>query len=150
MKPHVTWILVADGGQAKIFEHRGPGKGLVAVEGLQFEEEHLQARDIMADRPGRSFSSFGPGSRSAMEYSSDPVAVRERRFVETIAHLLDKKLQVHAFERLIIAAAPTALGDIRPALTPAVREVVMAELPKDLTNLPSPQLERHFAALLPL
>jgi len=55
-----------------------------------------------------------------------------------------------AIERLIIAAAPTALGDLRPALTPAVREVVIAELPKDLTNLPTPQLEKHFAELLPL
>ena len=43
MKPVVTWVLVADGNQAKVFEHGGPGKGLTAVEGLQFEQEALKA-----------------------------------------------------------------------------------------------------------
>jgi protein required for attachment to host cells len=52
------------------------------------------------------------------------------------------------FDRLIIAAAPTALGDIRPSLSDAVKQTIIAELPKDLTNVPKPQLERHFETLL--
>ena len=66
MKPIVTWVLLADGAQAKVFEHGGPGKGLTPVRDLLFEEEPLQAREIMADKPGRSFSSVGRG-RSAIE-----------------------------------------------------------------------------------
>ena len=30
MKPKVTWVLIADGAHAKLFENGGPGKGLVA------------------------------------------------------------------------------------------------------------------------
>lgn len=52
------------------------------------------------------------------------------------------------FDRLIIAAAPTALGDIRPALSDGVKQTIIAELPKDLTNVPNPQLARHFEQLL--
>lgn len=147
MKPKTTWILIADGAQAKVFEHTGPGKGLRAIDDLQFEQEPLQAQEIMADRPGRSFASAG-SARSAMEYSSDPVAVRERRFVENVAGELDKHLQNGEFERLIVAAAPTALGDIRPAFSKAVKDTIVAELPKDLTNIPTPKLEAHFSGLL--
>lgn len=147
MKAKVTWILVADGASAKVFEHNGPGKGLRVVTDLVFEQTPLKAGEIMADRPGRSFSSVGSG-RSAIEPSSDPVAVRERRFVENVAEALDRQHQQHAFERLIVAAAPTALGDLRPAFTKGVRDSIIAELPKDLTNLPTPQLESHFADLL--
>src|SRR6185312_1913529 len=93
MKAKTTWILIADGAQAKVFEHSGPGTGLRAVEDMQFEQTPLQAQEIMADRPGRAASGGGVGSRSAMEYSSDPVAVRERRFVENVAEELDKHLQ---------------------------------------------------------
>lgn len=150
MKPKITWILIADGAQAKVFEHAGPGKGLKAISGLQFEQEPLQAREIMSDRPGRSISSMGSGGRSAIEYSSDPVAVRERRFVENVAAELEKKHQQHLFERLIIAAAPTALGDLRPALSKGLRDTIVAELPKDLTNVPAAQLQGHFADLLPI
>lgn len=147
MKPTVTWVLLADGAQAKVFAHSGPGTGLTPVQDLLFEEEPLQAREIMSDKPGRSFSSNGSG-RSSMEYSSDPVQVREARFVKSVAEALDRKYQQSAFSRLIIAAAPTALGDLRGVLSNGLKDAVIAEMPKDLTNLPTPQLEKHFGDLL--
>jgi protein required for attachment to host cells len=150
MKAKVTWILIADGATAKVFEHSGPGKGLKAIDDLMFEQTPLKASEIMADKPGRSFSSGSLSGRSAMEYSSDPVAVRERKFVENVAEELERKHQQHAFDRLIVAAAPTALGDLRPALSKGVKDTILAELPKDLTNIPTPQLESHFAGLLPV
>jgi len=147
MKAKVTWILVADGATAKVFEHNGPGKGLQAVEGLMFEQTPLKAGEIMADRPGRSYSSVGSG-RSAIESSSDPVAERERRFVENVAEELERKHQQNAFDRLIVAAAPTALGDLRPVFSKSLRDTIVAELPKDLTNLPTAQLGQHLDGLL--
>lgn len=149
MKPTVTWVLVADGAQAKVFEHLGPGKGLHPVEGMQFAEERKKAADIVTDRPGRSFSSVGNG-RSAMEPSTDPVQDRERQFVEMVSAELAKRHESGAFRRLVIAAAPTALGDIRPALTPQVRETIIAELSKDLTGLPTSALTTHLADILPV
>lgn len=148
MKPTRTWIVIADGDQAKIFVHDGPGKGLRAVKDLSLEQERLQAREIMADKPGRAAAGTAPGARAAMEYHSDPVDVRERRFVERLADVLDKKHAEGAFERLVIAAAPAALGDLRPALTDEVRNTILAELPKDLTNIPVPRLAEHFEDLL--
>lgn len=151
MKAKTTWILIADGAQAKVFEHKGPGKGLRIIEDLQFEQEPLQAREIMADRPGSSIGSQGVrSSGGGVEYSSDPVAVRERRFVESVAEELEKRLQKGAFERLIVAAAPTALGDLRPAFSKNLRDTIVAELPKDLTNIPTPKLEAHFEGILPV
>lgn len=146
MKKTVTWILVADGAQAQVFEHEGPGKGLIAIKDLHFEEAHLRAQDINSDRPGRQ-AGRGPGAHSGME-QMNPVQVREQRFVQRLADKLETLRQQGRFDRLIIAAAPTALGDIRPALSDGVRTAVMAELPKDLTNIPQPQLDRHFDQLL--
>jgi protein required for attachment to host cells len=150
MKPIITWIVIADGDTAKVFANDGPGKGMKPVEGLAFEQAHLRAREIMADKQGRSFSSFGPGSRSAIDYKTDPVEVRERRFVEHLADVLDERLTAGAFQRLIIAAAPSALGDIRPALSDAVKRTILAELPKDLVKTPSAKLAEHFDGLLAL
>ena len=148
MKAIVTWVLVADGAQAQVFEHGGPGKGLIPVKGLHFSEAPLKAQDINSDRPGRHYSG-GVGARSGME-EADPVAVREERFVKGIAEHLETMRQQGRFDRLIIAAAPSALGDIRPALSDGVKETIIAELPKDLTNVPNPQLARHFETLLPI
>jgi protein required for attachment to host cells len=148
MKATRTWIVVADGDQAKIFEHDGPGRGLHAVKALNLEQDHLRAQDIMADKPGRAFSSAGPGSRSSVDYRSDPVEVRERRFVERLAQVLEEKRQEGAFDRLVIAAAPAALGDLRPALSEDLKAMILAELPKDLTNVPTPKLAEHLDGVI--
>ena len=147
MKPKVTWVLIADGAHAKLFENGGPGKGLVALRDMMFEEEPLKAQDIMADRQGRTFSSVGSG-RSGYEYPTDPVEVRETRFMKTMADRLDAKLREGTFDRLVIAAAPEALGEIRPQLSKQVQEKIVAELPKDLTRMPTDKLESHFDGVL--
>ena len=148
MKPTKTWIVIADGDQAKIFEHDGPGKGLRSIKDLNFAQPHLKAREIMADRPGRASNPSGPGSRAAVDYRTDPTQERERKFVERLADVLDEKHSEGAFQRLVIAAAPAALGDLRPALSDAVRGTILAELPKDLTNVPMPRLAEHLDGLI--
>jgi protein required for attachment to host cells len=149
MKPTVTWILLADGAQAKVFAHSGPGSGLKAVEELMLDEAPLKAREIMADKPGRTFPSGGQSAgRSGYEYSSDPVKVREANFVKQVADELERKYQESAFSRLIIAADPTSLGTIRGALSKNLRSAVVAEMPKNLTNEPTPRLEKHFDGIL--
>ncbi|RUT35103.1 host attachment protein [Arsenicitalea aurantiaca] len=143
MKKTVTWFLIADGAQARVLENTGPGKGLRQVGGLDFGIEPLQGRDIVTDRPGRR-ADTGPGQRSAMEPRTDPVEQRETAFVKSMADMIEQKRAEGAFDRLVIAAAPTALGVIRPHLSDGVRKTLLAEVPKDLTNIPTDKLGTHF------
>ncbi len=141
MKKTVTWILIADGTQARVLEHNGPGKGLTMVKGLDWSIEPLQSQDINADRPGRA-------QRGAMEPSTDPVEHREAEFVRSVASVLDRKALDGAFDRLVIAAAPIALGNLRKVMSDHVKKAIVAELDKDLTNLPTPQLDKHFDGII--
>jgi protein required for attachment to host cells len=147
MKPIVTWVLIADGAQARVLENTGPGKGLTRVDGLEFSQEPLLAQEITSDRQGRSFSSAGYG-RSGYEPKTDPVEHREAAFLKTVAAMLDKKHCDRAYDRLVIAAAPIALGDLRKALTEGVKKSVLAEIPKDLINTPTTQLNRHLDGII--
>ena len=147
MKKTVTWVLIADGAQARVLENTGPGKGLTQVEGLDFAIEQKQAQEIMTERPGRTFSSVG-SARSGIEPKTDPVAYRETQFVKSLASMLDRQQQNGAYDRLVIAAAPIALGDLRKAMSAGVKKTVVAELDKDLTNLPTHQLNKHLDGIL--
>lgn len=147
MKKTVTWVLIADGAQARVLENTGPGKGLKQVEGLDWAIEPLLAQDIVSDKPGRSHSSVGHG-RSGMEPKTDPVDHRETEFVKSLAGMLDRQQQQGAFDRLVVVAAPVALGDIRKAMSPAVKKTIVAELNKDLTNLPTAQLDQHLDGII--
>ncbi|QQR34499.1 host attachment protein [Devosia oryziradicis] len=146
MKKTVTWVLIADGAQARVLENTGPGKGLKQVDGLDWAIDPLQAQDIVTDRPGSK--SGGGAFGGGMEPRTDPVEHRETQFVKSVAATLDRKQQQGAFDRLVIAAAPIALGDLRKAISPAVKKAVVAELNKDLTNVPTAQLNQHLDGIL--
>jgi protein required for attachment to host cells len=130
-----------------VLENGGPGKGLSAVKGLSFEQDALKNQDIVTDRQGRSFSSVGSG-RSAYEPDKSPEDLREQQFVERVAEELDAHLRSGDFDRLVIAADPTSLGNIRGKLSKPVADAVVAELPKDLTNIPTAKLGSHFEEVL--
>ena len=57
-----------------------------------------------------------------MEPKTDPVDHRETEFVKSLAQMLDREQQKGAFDRLVIAASPIALGDIRKAISPSGEE----------------------------
>lgn len=147
MKKTVTWILIADGTQARVLEHNGPGKGLSGVNGLDWSIEPLQSQDIDTDKPGRGHSSGG-SARSSMEAKTDPAQHREAEFVRSVAAVLDKKAQEGAFDRLVVAAAPIALGNLRKVMSPHVKKTIVAELDKDLTNLPTPSIDKHLDGII--
>ena len=149
MKPIVTWIVAADSGRVRIFENLGPGKGLAQVKGLEMEDAHHYARDTESDQLGRSFASVGQG-RSAIAPHTDPAVHEEQAFAKQIAALIEAKWAEGAFDRLIIAAEPTALGNIRAALSPAADKAVTTELQTDLTKIPLADLPRHFEGVLAL
>jgi len=147
MKPKTTWILIADGTQARVVNYVGPDIPLQTVEDMVFSQEALRAQDIVTDRPGRAFQSVG-SARSGYEPQTDPVDKTETDFMKDVAGRLNAEHQRGTFDRLVIAAAPQALGDLRQALSDQARSAVLAELPKNLTNIPTDQLPRHFREVL--
>ena len=147
MKPTRTWILIADGARARVLENDGPGKGLHEVAGGVFHGDHAATHDIMSDREGRSHSSVGPG-RSAIEAHSDPHRELKKKFAHQLADALADGLQRKAYDRLVIVAAPSALGDLRAALSDQVRAKVTGEVAKDLTKTPDGEVAEHLRDVL--
>jgi protein required for attachment to host cells len=147
MRPKTTWILIADGARARLFANHGPGKGVEAVEGAEFDADHRPDREIGSDKPGRTFESVGT-MRHAIEPHHDPHRELKRAFSERLAQMLDRKLAEKAYDRVILVAPPATLGDLREALSGPVKAAVYAELGKDLTKTPTHELSEHLAAVL--
>ena len=143
----VTWVVVADGARARIYRNEGPGKGLVAEPNMSMTGDRRHAVEIMADRPGRSFDSHGQG-RHAMEPVTDPREVVERQFAADLVAELETAAGAGSFDRLVLAAAPRALGDLRALMSKGLAEKIAAELPKDLTRVPSTDLPKHLEGVM--
>lgn len=143
-----TWILAADGNLARLLK----GVNLIK-EGQQSPEQEVfrcevkKAQDIMADKPGRSYSSVGPG-RSSMEYSSDPVREEQQKFAADVAERVDAYAAEGSFDRLVLCAAPQTLGDLRARLSERTRALTAAEIDKNFTNLPTDKLIASVRAIM--
>ncbi len=134
MKRKITWVLIANGGEARIVETEGRGGEVRDVDGMQFENATPPARDIMADKPGRAFDSAGQG-RHAMEYTSDPAEQSELDFARQLSEVLETAFRNKRFDELSIVAAPAMLAKLRQALAPQVGATLRAEIDKDYTKV---------------
>lgn len=147
MKPTITWVVLADGAHARFLEHRGPGSGFIENTSLELSREARRSGEIMSDRPGRSFSSSGHG-RSAMEPPTDAAEKEEVDFMRIVAEAIAKAHAAKRFERLIVAAPPRALGELRKALPKHVSDAITAELHKDLVHQPLNDIPGHFESVM--
>ena len=142
-----TYVLIADGARARLFVVEEGTAALKPALGQEFIGTNLPSREIGSDRPGRSFDSAGSG-RHAMEPPTDPHRHAERVFAQEVAAVLEDARRRSEFRHLVVVAPPKALGDLRAEFSAALRDLVMAELPKDLTKVPSHDLPSHLAEVL--
>jgi protein required for attachment to host cells len=142
MKQTRTWILIADGGCARVLTRSGPEHHLSVVPGLSFEADLPANREIGTDRPGRSHESHGT-ARHAIEPHVDQHAQLKRKFVAGVLNTLAARHTEGAFDQLIIVAPPPILGMIRPELQGRLRNVTVREVDKDLTKTPIHEIAAH-------
>ena len=148
MKPIRTYILIADGARAHLLLSEGRGKPLSEVPGSEQRQDIRPDHEISAERPGRVHESANI-ARHAIE--RDDLHRREKdRFAQALAADLDRRLTNNEYDRLVIAAAPETLGVIRSSVSEKVRAVILAEVPKDLTKLPNPQVKVALGGGLPI
>jgi protein required for attachment to host cells len=71
-------------------------------------------------------------------------------FAQRIAQALHARQVASSFDRLVVVAPATTMGDLRTALSGKVKAVVIAELVADLTNTPVSELPAHLPAHIAL
>jgi protein required for attachment to host cells len=151
-----TWILIADGARARLLEQDRKSRHFKPISEQEFFGSRAQSKEIASDDRGRSFDSAARGQpggvahgRHAMEPPTDPQRYAEYAFARDLADHLEKAANQHRFDRLVLVAAPKALGDLRGLLPKTVQSRIVAEINKDLTNIPTPDLARHVDEHLP-
>jgi protein required for attachment to host cells len=151
MKSARTWILIADAGRAHVYEALGQGRGMKSVDGLMLSNSVPRSRDAQggAHKPGRGQAAGGVG-RHALEPTSDPHRQFKRQFADQVAALLAERLARKEFEKLVVVAPPVMLGDLRAAMPEHVRQVIKAEINKDLTKVPDAELPKHLVDHAPV
>ncbi len=140
---HDALVMVADGRKILVLRNKGDSAF------PQLETEHVREQDNPADRDqasdsaGRSSSPVG-GRQSSMEQVNFH-DLEEARFAAEAADLLKRRALSNDYEKLIIVAPPTALGEMRKHYHKTVQDRLVGEIAKDLSNHPVSDIERIIA-----
>lgn len=139
MKPSRLWIITLDGSRARFFLKEGAKLTLEE----QRAEHHPRTADQGRDKPSRSFDST-PAGRHASQPRKDLHQADEDDFVRTVADSIMAKAA--AYDRILLIAAPRALGVIRPKLQDLATP--MKQIAKDLSDLNERELDAALEKLI--
>ena len=142
--PHDSFVLVADGRKSLFFRNEGDGDfPNLSVERKEVREnpDHI---DQATDTAGQAASPV-PGASATMG-ETDFHVLEEQRFAADMAEMLRIRALNNEFEALVVVAPPKTLGELRKHYHKEVEKRLVAEVPKDLTNLPVPEIERVLQA----
>ncbi len=145
MTRKTTWILVADGGRARILKQSAPGGALHGAPDDAFEHEVVPAHEMGSERPGRVNERAGAGHH-AIEPRVDWRREGKQQFAQKLAQLLETAAERNEFDRLILVAPPRVIGDLRASLGRHAKAKIAAEFEKDLTALNPQEIAERLAA----
>lgn len=138
--PHDAWVVVADGQRALLLHNDGDAVYPNLRTDRVLEHENPRTHEQGTDRPGR-YSDTPDSHRSAFE-ETDWHQLAEEKFLIRVAHLLKEGVHRGEYRKIVLVAPPAALGVLRKALDRQVAGHVIAEVGKDLTKLPVPDIEQ--------
>ncbi len=137
-----TWILVAHRSGARLFENRGPGKGLELLYNLEHPAGKLKNQEIDSDKHGRSFDRRGVG-RHAYTTEQEPTTHVAAQFAKQLAAVLEEGRVQQRYARLVLVAEPRFLGILRAELSAPTAALVSATLDKDLGSIEARDLPKY-------
>lgn len=140
--PNDALILIADGQKALFLRNRGdrdfPDLSVEQV----FKTKDPPTREQGSDRPGRTFKRAHTNLRSSVE-TTDWHTLQKDRFARDVADALEKIVHSNRAQSIVLVAPAHTLAELRKALHADVKNRLIAEVAKDLTNIPVWQIQKH-------
>lgn len=134
-----TWVVVADSEKALFLRNKTDGEDPFLEVVRKTEQDNPKDIDQSANRPGRK-SDTAHGQRSALD-DTDWHQLAKDRFATDLADRLYKRVHKGEMQRIVLVASPQVLGALREHLHPEVRDRVVGEIDKTLTNHPVTKIE---------
>lgn len=130
---HGDVVLVADGRKYLFLRNEGDADYPDLQVEAQREQANPATRDQGSDQPG-SAPGAGVGARRGGFEQTDFHQIEEDRFAAQAADMLKRRALKGDFDRLIIVAPPTTLGELRKNYHKEVEARLVGEHAKDLTG----------------
>lgn len=128
------WIVVADESQAIIYTRKERRSPLTELVTLENPEARKKKGELLSDRGGRSFDSFGAGRHTMAIEKTDPKKHAALAFAKQIAERIGKVMHDGSCRGYALVAAPRFLGLLRDALSRQCKVEPFKTIDKDVVG----------------
>ncbi|MDB5796982.1 MAG: host attachment protein [Paucimonas sp.] len=150
MQAH-TWILVADGARARLFETDPQDtEHLHEIQDFANSAAEARANELETDNLGRFYGKGERNQAHTAEPHEDPVQHATRKFTHDLGSFLDHACEQHRYEKLFVVAPPKMLGALRQSMKDETRQSVDREIAKDISWLNERDIEAYVKGALSL
>src|SRR3990167_2323534 len=130
----MIWVINLNSNSCRIYQYQKSPAQVTLVKEINHPELKLKTGDTLTtDRPGHYHTS--ESARGAYSPHRDAKEIEIDNFAREVAKELDQKRHAHAYEQLIIIAAPHMHGLLFRHLHKQVKELVINNVEKDLLHL---------------
>lgn len=133
------WVIVADGQHARFYVRREKGEPLESMPKANMDAPG--DREAPRDRPARVHDRFGQ-HRHAVTHDN-PQAEAEARFLSDVAQSIGERIRDQPPSAICLFAPPRALGVLRQQLPESVRDLIVAEVDKEVIHASAAELEER-------
>lgn len=133
--PNGTVFAIVDGENFELYRNMGAEAEprLAAMEVPELEATNFSAGARRLDGPTRHQARTGDGSNDALDESAHVAAV---------TGWLNSQVLSHEIDQLVVVADPRSLGEMRRHYHKQLKDVLVAEVPKNLAGRPAQEITR--------
>ena len=134
-----TWVLVADGARARLFETAPVERALTELDCYANPEGRAGTRGTTTERPPTVNESVGPARHSIEPHTTQREKVADR-FAKSLRDVLERGRNEHRYEQLVLIAPPRFLGRLHANFSKELRNTLAGEIRRDFTELAADQI----------
>ena len=137
----VYWVVVADESRAIIYTRDTRRSPLVEHVALENEASRKKLGEILSDRGGRSYDSFGAGRHTMAAEKADPKKHAAAAFAKQISERIARAVHDGSCRDYALVAAPRFLGMLRDAVSRQCKSEPFKTIDKDVVGRDSEFLQ---------
>lgn len=133
--PHGTVFAIVDGENFELYRNSGieAEPRLTALDVPELEATNFSAGARRLDGPTRHQARTGDGSNDGLD---------EAAHVAAVTGWLNQQVLSRDIEQLVVVADPRSLGEMRRHYHKQLKDILVAEVPKNLAGRPAQEIVR--------
>ena len=132
---NVTWVLIANGSEARLFEKNDDPKLLSLIKEFNHPESRDKGLDLASDRAGNFNGEISKAAHGSFTEATSPKEYEVERFAMILTDELDTARNENRYNNLIVVSSPHFHGLLNGYMNEHVAKMVNKHIEKDYTNL---------------